>query len=113
VEKIPDNLIGADIGPATIRLFKKELECGNSILINGPLGVFEDERFATGTIDVYRFLGKIKKRGTNIIAAGGDTGASIKKFGLEENFTYVSTGGGATLEFLEGKELLPIKKLYE
>lgn len=112
-DKIPPSLIGADIGPATIKLFKEELKNGNSILANGPLGVFENKRFATGTIEVYKLLGEIKERGASIIAAGGDTTAAINKFDLGKSFTYISTGGGATLEFLEGKELPPIKKLYE
>lgn len=112
-EKIPDDAIGVDIGPASIKLFKDELKYGNTILVNGPLGIFETEKFANGTVEIYKFLKEIKKKNASIIAAGGDTGASIKKFGLDDSFTYVSTGGGATLEFLEGKELLPIKKLYE
>jgi phosphoglycerate kinase len=112
-DKIPSSLIGADIGPATIKLFKEELKNGNSILANGPLGVFENEKFATGTIEIYKLLGEIKERGASIIAAGGDTTAAINKFDLGKSFTYISTGGGATLEFLEGKELPPIKKLYE
>lgn len=112
-DKIPSSLIGADIGPKTVELFKEELKNGNSVLTNGPLGVFENEKFANGTIEIYEFLKQIKGKGASIIAAGGDTTAAINKFKLNDSFTYISTGGGATLEFLEGKELLPIEKLYE
>jgi len=113
IDRIPSDSIGADIGPATIKLFKEELWEGKTILVNGPLGIFEIEEFSKGTVEIYKYLKEIKENGAHIIAAGGDTGSSIKEFSLEDSFTYISTGGGATLEFLEGKELLPIKKLNE
>lgn len=107
--QFPADMIGADIGPASIEVFKRTLIYGRMILCNGPMGVFETPGFKTGTLDLYRFLGDI--RDSYEIAAGGDTSAAIEQFGLMNKFTYISTGGGATLEFLEGKILPGIAKL--
>ncbi|MDD4663274.1 MAG: phosphoglycerate kinase, partial [Caldisericia bacterium] len=107
--QFPDNMIGADIGPVSIETFKRTLIYGKMILCNGPMGVFEMPGFKTGTLDLYRFLGDI--RDSYEIAAGGDTSAAIEQFGLMNKFTYISSGGGATLEFLEGKILPGIAKL--
>ncbi len=109
VDKISANAIGADIGPSTIELFKKSIIYGKTILANGPMGIFEKDGFGTGTMDLYRFLGDF--RDSNIVAAGGDTSAAIEKFGLASRFNYISLGGGAALEYLEGKELPGIKPL--
>lgn len=108
-DKIPSHAIGADIGPSTVELFKKSIIYGKTVLANGPMGIFEKEGFGTGTMDLYRFLGDF--RDSNIVAAGGDTSAAIEKFGLSSRFNYISLGGGATLEYLEGKELPGIKQL--
>jgi len=107
--QFPADMIGADIGPASIEVFKRTLIYGRMILCNGPMGVFETPGFKTGTLDLYRFLGDI--RDSYEIAAGGDTSAAIEQFGLMNKFTYISSGGGATLEFLEGKILPGIAKL--
>lgn len=107
--QFPDDMIGADIGPVSIEAFKRVLIYGRMILCNGPMGVFEMPGFKTGTLDLYRFLGDI--RDSYEIAAGGDTSAAIEQFGLMNKFTYISSGGGATLEFLEGKILPGIAKL--
>jgi len=109
LQQFPDNMIGADIGPVSIEVFKRTLIYGKMILCNGPMGVFETPGFKTGTLDLYRFLGDI--RDSYEIAAGGDTSAAIEQFGLMNKFTYISSGGGATLEFLEGKILPGIAKL--
>lgn len=109
LQQFPDNMIGADIGPVSIEVFKRTLIYGKMILCNGPMGVFETPGFKTGTPDLYRFLGDI--RDSYEIAAGGDTSAAIEQFGLMNKFTYISSGGGATLEFLEGKILPGIAKL--
>ena len=111
VKEIPDDYIGVDIGPKTINLYKDSIEKCNSILTNGPMGIFENDKFSDGTKELYKFLFHIKANGADVIAAGGDTVSAIKKFDLFSSFTYISTGGGATLEFIEGKELNPIKKL--
>lgn len=108
-DKIQDHMIGADIGPSSVELFKKHMLYGKTILTNGPMGIFEKEGFGTGTLDLYRFLGNF--RDTHVLAAGGDTSAAIEKFGLASRFNYISLGGGATLEYLEGKELPGIKPL--
>jgi len=109
IDRFPEDMIGADIGPITIENFKRTLIYGKTILANGPMGVFEVTGFKTGTLDLYRFLGDI--RDAYEIAAGGDTSAAIEQFGLTNKFTYISSGGGATLEFLEGKVLPGIAKL--
>lgn len=109
IDHFPENMIGADIGPNTIENFKRVLIYGKTILANGPMGVFEVSGFKTGTLDLYRFLGDI--RDAYEIAAGGDTSAAIEEFGLTNKFTYISSGGGATLEFLEGIVLPGIAKL--
>lgn len=109
IDRFPENMIGADIGPITVENFKRMLIYGKTILANGPMGVFEVAGFKTGTLDLYRFLGDI--RDAYEIAAGGDTSAAIEQFGLTNKFTYISSGGGATLEFLEGIVLPGIAKL--
>jgi phosphoglycerate kinase len=108
-DRIPENMIGVDIGPSSIELFKKSIVYGKTILTNGPMGIFEREGFGTGTMDLFRFLGDF--RDSHIVAAGGDTSAAIEKFGLSSRFNYISLGGGATLEYLEGKELPGVKPL--
>ncbi len=108
-DRIPENMIGVDIGPSSIELFKKSIVYGKTILTNGPMGIFEKEGFGTGTMDLFRFLGDF--RDSHIVAAGGDTSAAIEKFGLSSRFNYISLGGGATLEYLEGKELPGVKPL--
>ncbi|MCM8787068.1 MAG: phosphoglycerate kinase [Candidatus Omnitrophica bacterium] len=102
-ESIDDNLIGVDIGPKTISLFKKALKDANTVLWNGPLGIFENNAYAKGTKEIALYLAKLKKAMT--IVGGGDSAAAAKKFGVAKKLCHVSTGGGASLEFLEGKEL--------
>ncbi|MCM8819256.1 MAG: phosphoglycerate kinase, partial [Candidatus Omnitrophica bacterium] len=102
-ETIEDGLIGVDIGPKTISLFKKALKGANTILWNGPLGIFENNAYAKGTKEIALYLAKLKKAMT--IVGGGDSAAAAKKFGVAKKLCHVSTGGGASLEFLEGKQL--------
>jgi len=102
-EDIPDGWMGVDIGPKTIKLFKDALKPAKTIIWNGPLGVFEMEPFSFGTKEVCEFIAKLK--GVTTIIGGGDTAAAVSKFKLEDKMTHVSTGGGASLEFLEGKAL--------
>ncbi|MFA5467799.1 MAG: phosphoglycerate kinase [Sphaerochaetaceae bacterium] len=105
---IPDNLIGMDIGSKTIEVIVKELEKAASIVWNGPMGVFEFPNFALGTQAVAKAAAA--SQGTTVVG-GGDSVAAINQFGLVDKIDHVSTGGGASLEFLEGKQLPGIKAL--
>lgn len=104
--EIPSDKIGLDIGPETVKLFKQELETSKTIVWNGPMGVFEMDNFAKGTFEVAAVIANATAKGTISIIGGGDSAAAISKAGLEDKVSHVSTGGGASLEFLEGK-LLP------
>jgi phosphoglycerate kinase len=101
-EEIPDGKIAVDIGPKTIKLFEDKLSSAKTIVWNGPLGIFEMPAFSKGTEDVAKFISNLKC--TSVIG-GGDTAAAIVKFKLEDKMTHISTGGGASLEYLEGKVL--------
>jgi len=101
--EIPDGFMGLDIGPETVALFKKELEGAKTVFWNGPMGVFEDERFAKGTIEVCETLANLEDATT--IIGGGDSASAAKNLGFAEKFSHISTGGGASLEYMEGKEL--------
>jgi phosphoglycerate kinase len=107
---IPDGKIAVDIGPKTIRLFKDKLQNAKTVIWNGPLGIFETDAFATGTKEIGVFLGSLK---ATTIIGGGDTAAAVAKFKLEDKMTHISTGGGASLEFLEGKILPGIAALSD
>ncbi|MDD5729636.1 MAG: phosphoglycerate kinase [Candidatus Omnitrophica bacterium] len=101
-ENIPDAKIAVDIGPKTIALFKEKLKTAKTIVWNGPLGIFEMDAFAKGTEEIAKFIATLK---TTSIIGGGDTAAAVAKFKVQDKMTHVSTGGGASLEFLEGKTL--------
>jgi phosphoglycerate kinase len=103
--------IGVDIGPATVREFTARLQDSRTILWNGPMGIFEVPAFANGTIEVARAVAAASARGAVTVAGGGDSAAAIEQAGLTEQFSHVSTGGGASLEFLEGKVLPGIAAL--
>ncbi|MCS7202089.1 MAG: phosphoglycerate kinase [Dictyoglomus sp.] len=106
----PDD-IGVDIGPKSIEKFVKEIEKGKTIIWNGPMGIFEIDKFADGTREIAKAIANNKNCVS--IVGGGDTASAVSKFGLEDKFTHISTGGGASLEFLEGKVLPGIAVLLE
>ena len=108
--EIPEGWEGFDIGEQTIELFAEELKGAKTVVWNGPLGVFELEPFAVGTNSIAAVLAEID--GTTIIG-GGDSAAAVKKAGLEQKMTHISTGGGASLEFLEGKTLPGVECLLD
>ncbi len=111
IEEIPKDGIGVDIGPKTIENFKKVLSTAKMIVWNGPLGVFEIEKFAKGTYAIAEYLGELK--GVTAVAGGGETAAALRKFGADKKITHVSTGGGAFLKFLEGHSLPAIDVLED
>ena len=102
VDEIPEGKIAVDIGPKTIKLFEDKLSAAKTIVWNGPVGIFEMEAFSKGTQEIAKFISILK---ATTIIGGGDTAAAVAKFRLEDKMTHVSTGGGASLEFLEGKVL--------
>jgi len=105
VNEIPDGWQGLDAGPESLERFKKVILESKTILWNGPLGVFEMEKFAKGTIALGEFIAEATEKGAFSLVGGGDSVAAVKQFGLEDKMSYVSTGGGAMLEMLEGKSL--------
>jgi len=111
VDNIPDGWMGLDVGPETIRNFSNVIRQSKIILWNGPLGVFEMDEFAKGTIQLGEAIAEATKNGAFSLVGGGDSVAAVKKFGLEDQVSYVSTGGGAMLEMLEGKSLPGIEAI--
>ena len=104
-DDIPDGWMGLDIGPKTEKLFADALQGAGTVIWNGPMGVSEWENFASGTISVANAVAAATDAGAVSIIGGGDSAAAVKKLGFNDKMTHVSTGGGASLEFLEGKDL--------
>jgi phosphoglycerate kinase len=105
VNKIPSGWRGLDIGPETVKVINMEVRRAKTIVWNGPMGVFEMSNFANGTLEVARLLVEATKAGATTIVGGGDSAAAVAQAGFEKAVSHVSTGGGASLEYLEGKTL--------
>ncbi len=110
VNEVPDGYMGLDIGPKTIELFTQEIKVAGTVVWNGPVGVFEIDKFAKGTENIAKAMANSN---AITIIGGGDSAAAVEKFGLEEKMSHVSTGGGASLEFMEGKKLPGIEALQD
>ncbi len=110
---IPDEMEGVDIGPATAEAFSNALTGAKTILWNGPMGIFEDPRFAQGTLSIARAVAEATRAGGQSIIGGGDSVKAINQTGMANQVTFMSTGGGASLEFLEGKELPGVAALTD
>jgi len=113
IDKIPDGMKGLDIGPASIKLFTEALADAQTVVWNGPMGVFECQPFAEGTIATARLLADLTAKGVITIVGGGDSAAAVGQAGLDDKLTHISTGGGASLEFLEGKTLPGVAALTD
>ncbi len=110
-DAIPDGYMGLDIGPKTVELFTKELAGAKTVFWNGPMGVFEKEDFAKGTIGVCKAIAELDD--CMSVIGGGDSASAAKNLGYADKFTHISTGGGASLEYMEGKELPGIAIIEE
>jgi len=114
IGQIPDGYMGLDVGPESVALFNDVIGQSKTILWNGPMGVFEMENFAHGTIAIAKELARVTaENGCFTLVGGGDSVAAVNQFGLASQVSYVSTGGGAMLEYLEGLELPGIKAIRE
>jgi phosphoglycerate kinase len=113
VREIPDGWQGLDAGPRSLENFKSVIMNSKTILWNGPLGVFEMENFAKGTLTLGEFIAESTANGAFSLVGGGDSVAAVKQFGLEGRMSYVSTGGGAMLEMLEGRTLPGIQAILD
>jgi len=110
---IPEGWIGVDIGSFSIKRFCSAIKSAKTILWNGPMGIFEIDKFSQGTRAIAEAIAEATKKGSISIVGGGDSVAAVTKMGLQENVSHISTGGGAALEFLEGKELPGISALKD
>lgn len=111
--EIPDGWMGVDIGPSSVARLAPVITGAKTILWNGPLGVFEIDEFSKGTVEVAKLVASATQKGAVSIVGGGDSVSAVKKAGLDKKISHISTGGGASLEFLEGKELPGIAVLKD
>lgn len=112
-EAIPENFMAVDVGPQSIEEFSEAIKSAKTIVWNGPLGVFEIDQFAKGTVETAKLVAEATDDGAISVVGGGDSVAAVKKAGVDKRISHISTGGGASLEFLEGKELPGIAALPE
>jgi len=112
-DEIEDGWMALDIGPQSAVAFGNQIKNAMTVVWNGPMGVFEMPNFAEGTFEVAKSLARATENGATTIIGGGDSASAIKKAGLEEKVSHVSTGGGASLEYLEGKELPGVSALTD
>ncbi len=110
IDRIPADMIGVDVGPGTVALFQEAIRTAGTVIWNGPVGVFEIDAFARGTNEIARALASSK---AITIIGGGDSASAVEKTGVADRITHISTGGGASLEYLEGKELPGIAILQD
>jgi len=110
---IPEGWIGVDIGSFSIKRFSSAVSSSKTILWNGPMGIFEIDKFSEGTKAIAKAIAEATKKGSISIVGGGDSVAAVAKAGLQDKISHISTGGGAALEFLEGKELPGIAALRD
>jgi phosphoglycerate kinase len=114
VDGIPPDKMGLDIGPGTVKLFEEHISSAETIFWNGPMGVFEIDAFAKGTEGVARAVARAStERDATSVIGGGDSVAAVRKLGLEDEMSHISTGGGASLEYIEGKQLPGVAALPE
>ncbi|HEY9666137.1 MAG TPA: phosphoglycerate kinase [Coleofasciculaceae cyanobacterium] len=113
IDSIPDGWMGLDIGPESVKMFQEALSDCKTVIWNGPMGVFEFDKFAVGTEAIAHTLAGLTKQGATTIIGGGDSVAAVEKVGVAEQMSHISTGGGASLELLEGKELPGITALND
>jgi 3-phosphoglycerate kinase len=113
IADMPEDWIGVDIGPKTVALFKSQIAEAKTVFWNGPMGVFEKPNFAEGTKAIARAVADGKDRGAVTIVGGGDSVAAINLMGIAGQFSHISTGGGASLEFMEGRTLPGVDALCD
>ncbi len=113
IDNIPEGWMGLDIGPDSVKTFQQALANCKTVIWNGPMGVFEFDKFAVGTEAIAHTLADLSKQGATTIIGGGDSVAAVEKVGLAEQMSHISTGGGASLELLEGKVLPGIAALHD
>jgi len=112
-EAIPEGFMGVDVGPESIERFAKAVKEAKTIVWNGPLGIFEIDQFSKGTVEIAKLAAQSTEQGATSVVGGGDSVSAVKKAGVDKKISHISTGGGASLEFLEGKELPGIAALPE
>jgi phosphoglycerate kinase len=113
IDAIPDGWMGLDIGPDSLKVFQEALADCQTVIWNGPMGVFEFDKFAAGTNGIAHTLAELSAKGTITIIGGGDSVAAVEKVGVADKMSHISTGGGASLELLEGKVLPGVAALDE